>query len=89
MGRAVREDAGLDNPWGVNGCEARVMDAFCELGRHKTVGAFLGLSPRTVECHILHARLKMQCNDAVVAAIRWDRFRRPSLAYKAPEGRTT
>ncbi len=63
------------NPWGLTPAQAAAMDALCLHGRNDATARALGISARTLEMHLLHAREAMGEPERLLAAIKWDRWR--------------
>lgn len=63
------------NPWNLTPRQVQVMDWLVVTGCNKRVARALGMELKTVEGHMTAIRKAMGSNR-VVAALRWDRFRR-------------
>ena len=67
----------LANPWCLPPEQARCVNALVDTGgTYKIMAAKLGKSPKTIEYHIHHARIRMGARTAIDAAIMWDRWLR-------------
>lgn len=64
------------DPWGLTPRQRDVMDALIQSGCNKRVARELGMEIKTVEGHMWQIKRAMGGADRVLAALKWDRFRR-------------
>lgn len=72
----------VENQWGLSAIECRVMDVMLETGRNVIVAERLGLSAKTVDCHVANIVRKMGVENRILAILAWYRFRRAGLGAR-------
>ena len=64
------------DPWGLTPMQAKVLDAICEHGCHKSAAAALHRSVKTIEYHSNKAGERMGTRHTLQKYLAWDRWRR-------------
>lgn len=66
----------VDNPWKLTPVLCEVLRRVVAGESAKEIGASLGRSPKTIECHYTKIKKRMGAQSLLLAALEWDRFRR-------------
>lgn len=68
----------MSNPWGLTPGQAKAMDALIEAGCAKRACDLIGITEKTLECHVGEARRKMGLRHRThyTHILMWDRWKR-------------